>query len=455
MITPTKKLILVLIGLFIGEAAIMALINFFRLPAFAEAIADASVLILIALPILYFQFARPMIQQYHAIEKANWTAEMLLKTSTELAKSLDLDQVIDILLRQIKTLIPFDFAAVYMLQSPDRLVLRAAWRNGRKLDHESIKSLVFNLRDHPALLNIYNGQKSLVIPNTQLTEEPFFAGESSQLCGWLGIPLVAGGNVIGIFELGRMQPAEFSQDQVRIIDGIASQAAVAIQNAEHYEQVRVSREQLKMLAGKFVEVQERERRLIARDLQEDFAQTIAAALMQVRFLEDKTDRAEIVRSGLEDIDQKLELIFKDLRKMAVDLRPSSLDTIGLKSAISQYLNKLQGDHCPNIYIDILDLSQRLPERTETILYRITQEALSNVVHHAQASRINVSLIRQDTNLALIVEDDGVGFNPENIDQTACLGLIDMRERAEMIGGKLDIESSEGKGTIIQVTIPYE
>jgi len=195
--------------------------------------------------------------------------------------------------------------------------------------------------------------------------------------------------------------------------------------------------------------------LIARDLQEDFAQTIAAALMQVRFLEDKTDRAEIVQSGLEDIDQKLELIFKDLRKMAVDLRPSSLDTIGLKSAISQYLNKLQGDHCPNIYMDILDLSERLPERTETILYRITQEALSNVVHHAQASRINVSLIRQDTNLALIVEDDGVGFNPENIDQTACLGLIDMRERAEMIGGKLDIESSEGKGTIVQVTIPYE
>jgi len=173
MITPTRKLITVLVGLFIGEATIMALINTYQLPPFLEAIADASVLILIALPILYLQFARPMIQQYQAIEKANRTAEILLHASMQFATSMELDQVVEALFRQIQILVPFDFAAVYTLQSPNRLFLRAAWKEGQKMTMGPENMSGLNPDNFPALFRILEEQKSIDIPDTRLAVEWF------------------------------------------------------------------------------------------------------------------------------------------------------------------------------------------------------------------------------------------------------------------------------------------
>ncbi len=140
----------------------------------------------------------------------------------------------------------------------------------------------------------------------------------------------------------------------------------------------------------------------------------------------------------------------------MDLRPASLDHLGLTAALRQYIETFSQQHGLKMQFEVvgLDDQRRLPPAVETNIYRIVQEALANVVRHAQATRIDVLLERRGDQMVTIVEDNGIGFDLEAARQSGRLGLLGMRERAEMLGGTLEIESTIGSSTTIYVEVPY-
>jgi signal transduction histidine kinase len=149
-------------------------------------------------------------------------------------------------------------------------------------------------------------------------------------------------------------------------------------------------------------------------------------------------------------------VLEDLHRLAVNLRPASLDHLGLTSALEQFIKAFAQDtHLP-IRLKTVGLSDddRLLAEIETTLYRIVQEALTNVIRHARASRVDVVLEHRDNSLLVIVEDDGIGFDADLARESGHLGLLGMEERTEMLGGTLTVESEPGRGTTLFVEVPY-
>jgi signal transduction histidine kinase len=150
-------------------------------------------------------------------------------------------------------------------------------------------------------------------------------------------------------------------------------------------------------------------------------------------------------------------VLENLHRLAMDLRPASLDYLGLVAALRQHIQSFnrQHGHLTTAQFEAIAFDQeRLPSLVETTLYRIAQEALTNVARHAQATQVDVLLKRRGERLVMIIEDNGVGFDVETMVQKQRLGLVGMRERAEMMDGSLAIESVPGAGTTIYVEVPY-
>ncbi|RPI80658.1 MAG: GAF domain-containing protein [Chloroflexi bacterium] len=453
MVAPTKKLITVLFFVFIGEAAVMALINVLNLPPALEAFVDASALIMITLPILYIQLVKPLIQQNRATEEARQTTQLMLDAGTELSQSLELDEVIQVLFRHVNRGMPFECAAVYLINSSSELISRAAWRCGGVDNGNDQSEIESDYQDIPLFLKTISEGKSITVPDAAHEEgwvAPWAPGKAQS---WVGIPLITGGKVFGLSVFNHPLPNVFSRGEIELAEGLVGEAAAAIQNARLFEEVNLSNERIKYLTHKTVEIQERERRILAKDLYDDVGQEIVSVLLQLRLLEDKINQPEVINSQVTCLDQELSSILDKLHTMAFNLRPASLDHLGLVEAVRQDLDKLSEENNLQINFESTGITERLPERIETILYRIIQEALTNVVKHARATRLDVYLKQQDNELMLIMEDNGVGFEHKTITSEMSFGISGMQERTEMIAGKFSIESSQGNGTAIFVTVP--
>jgi signal transduction histidine kinase len=175
-------------------------------------------------------------------------------------------------------------------------------------------------------------------------------------------------------------------------------------------------------------------------------------MVGLRLLERDAAQPEALKLGIAELNRLVESVQENLHRLAVDLRPASLDHLGLVAALRQYVENLGDKHGLVIQFEAVGLGpERLPANIETAIYRIVQEALTNVIRHAHATRVDVLLERRGDRLAAIVEDNGIGFDVAQ-SQTGRLGLFGIRERAEMLGGTLLIESSERGGTTLVVEV---
>ena len=172
-------------------------------------------------------------------------------------------------------------------------------------------------------------------------------------------------------------------------------------------------------------------------------------------LETQANQPEAVLKKTAEMEEMLNAVSENLHNVAMALRPASLDHLGLVTALEQYVQEFNRQYHLNVQFETVGFdASRLPADLETALFRIVQESLTNVALHAQASRVDVLLNRRNSCLVLTVEDNGIGFNPGQPVNENRLGLFGMRERVEMLGGKLIVESAPGKGTMISVEVPY-
>ena len=206
------------------------------------------------------------------------------------------------------------------------------------------------------------------------------------------------------------------------------------------------------LVRRLVTAQEDERARIARDMHDLVGQQLTALRLSLERHEARCAAALGDDSDLQKARSIVQEMDKQLDFIAWELRPAALDDLGLGVALSRYVQSWSTHHGVRAEFRAVGLDgERLGPATETTFYRIAQEALNNVAKHAAASRVDVIVERRDGAAVLVIEDDGVGFNPAEKDETASgMGLIGMRERASLIGASLLVESSPGEGTTIFV-----
>ena len=210
---------------------------------------------------------------------------------------------------------------------------------------------------------------------------------------------------------------------------------------------RVSRDAVRRV----VEAQEQERARLARELHDETGQALTSILLGLKSLDDRA-AADSDRAAVTELRELVVSTLQNVRRLAVELRPATLDDFGLVPAIERLRDVVEAQ--AGISVDIRsDLGDaRLPSDVETALYRIVQEAFTNVLKHAAASRVSVRLDRRADKVTLVVHDDGRGFDPATA-REGSLGLVGMRERAALLGGHLTTESSEDAGTMIKAEVP--
>ena len=223
---------------------------------------------------------------------------------------------------------------------------------------------------------------------------------------------------------------------------------------------KLAQDALQMFSRQLIEAQEDERRRIARELHDQIGQILTAIKMNLYSVQQVLETAErnsYVKDNIEAVDEALRLV----RDLSIDLRPPVLDDFGLATALCWYVDRYtqRTGLEVEITIELPDQNERFSRDLETACFRIAQEALTNIVRHAQASHIVLQLVKDGNVLLLSIKDDGIGFDLESLQKraprAATLGLISMQERAHAAGGSIEIESTISKGTEIRFSLSLD
>jgi signal transduction histidine kinase len=364
--------------------------------------------------------------------------ETLNEIGNALASEVELAPLLDLVARRLRELLEAQIVLIAIPGTTDELVIAAADGEGTY----GLPGMQLDI-DHSKTGRVLERGRSERVDS--VLEDPEVDQQTARRLGvhsGLYVPLVVRGRPIGVVVAhDRTGPdSRFTDDDLRLAETLASRAAIGVDLSE-----RVSRDAVRRV----VEAQELERKRLARELHDETGQALTSILLGLKPLEEATSG-----SGREAVAALRELVvstLQDVRRLAVELRPSALDDLGLVPAIDRLAQSF-GESGLRVDVESQIGEGRLPEPVETTLYRIVQEAVTNVVKHAEARHLSITLTRKDGSVVAIIEDDGKGFDP-NASESDGLGLLGMRERLALVGGTLRVEAAAGAGTTIAAEVP--
>ena len=246
-----------------------------------------------------------------------------------------------------------------------------------------------------------------------------------------------------LFLRGQDDSGVFSLSTVHFLKSLAAQAATALNNVDLYEQLR-------QLSIRLLHIQEQERRTLAIELHDQLGGLITSLRMVLQEIEPTNETVRAV--------ELLELLGNSARDLSSTLRPSTLDDFGLVAAVSELIPHSQANAALKISFDYnLGEEERFSPSVETVVYRVIQEATTNVLRHSKAEKLEISLVKSENGVDIKIHDNGIGFDTESEStrKSTSLGLRGMEERVALIGGTFSIESSPDSGTIITASIPTD
>ncbi len=270
----------------------------------------------------------------------------------------------------------------------------------------------------------------------------------------LAIPLRAGFERYGVLLFGSNMPNAFSDEHVELLTAIGTQATIALQNAVLYQNLRQEKERI-------VEVEEDARKKLARDLHDGPTQSVAAIAMRVNYIRTLLERRPEDAGGeLYKVEELARRTTKEIRHMLFTLRPLVLETQGLSAAFVQLAEKMKETHNLDVTVEAQPGADTfLESNAQGVLFYIVEEAVNNARKHAQAAHIWVRISRKGDEVVVEVQDDGLGFDVkavnDNYEKRGSLGMINMRERAELAEGQLELKSAKGEGTHISIFVPIK
>ncbi len=294
----------------------------------------------------------------------------------------------------------------------------------------------------------------------QLSNSPSSDPELSQLAclhhcrSMLVIPLRRALSNYGVMLYADPDPNFFTQERIEILEMVGRQAAIAIQNARLYHDLELEKDHI-------VEVQDEARKKLARDLHDGPTQTIAAIAMRLSVIRRMVNQdPHEADSELEIIEEMARRTTKEIRHMLFTLRPLVLETEGLISSINAIAQKNKDTYQQNVVVDVdPTIAMQLESANQTVIFYIIEEAVTNARKHAQADAITIRLQpTRASDIALLeIVDNGVGFDLDQVNSAyqnrGSLGMVNLRERSDLINGYLNVITSPGKGTRVQVYIP--
>jgi signal transduction histidine kinase len=365
--------------------------------------------------------------------------ESLNEVGAALVGELELEPLLDLIAGRLRELIGARLVAI-ALPAGGSLRIAAAEGEGAA----DLTAVNFLESDSKTGRVLERGRSERV---DSLLEDPEVSQEVARRLGattGLYVPLLVRDRPIGVLvahdKVGRDQ--RFTSADLRLAEQFAVRAAIAVDLSR-----RVARDALRRV----VEGQELERRRLARELHDETGQALTSILLGLRAF-DEAASTDDVEKALSDLRELVVSTLQDVRRLAVQLRPKALDDFGLVPALERLTQTFAETSGIAVDLEAQLGDDRLPDEVETTLYRIVQEALTNVVKHAEAQKVSILLVRRDGSATVVIEDDGRGFHPSAA-ATDRLGLEGMRERAELHDGRLTVESSPGAGTTLVVEVP--
>jgi signal transduction histidine kinase len=264
------------------------------------------------------------------------------------------------------------------------------------------------------------------------------------------VPLRAALRTYGLMLIASDRANVFKQEQLGMVIALANYAIIALHNAQLVYDLRQER-------SKLLSKEEEVRHQLARDMHDGPAQSLAAITMNVEFIKRLLERdPPRVIPELDKLGALAKRTTHEVRTMLFELRPLALETQGLDTTLRQYLERFQGNG-PEIIIESNEVSTTLDTKTEGTLFNIIQESINNALKYAQAKNIWVRLKQAPTTLEVTVQDDGRGFDLQKVlesyDKRGSFGLLNIEERAKLIGGTSELISAPGHGTTVRVTVP--
>ena len=259
------------------------------------------------------------------------------------------------------------------------------------------------------------------------------------------VPLVVRDRAVGVVLVVDKEGDDprFDDDDLRLAESLAGRAAVAVDLSQ-----RVARDALRRV----VAAQELERRRLARELHDETGQALTSILLGLSAVETARDEAEL-SEAIGSLRELAVSTLQDVRRLAVELRPKALDDFGLLPALKRLGQTVGEGSALDVQVEARLGAERLSPEAETSVYRIVQEALTNVVRHADARHVSVVVTRKNASVSVVIEDDGKGFEPERAAEGGGVGLLGMRERVQLLDGTLSVESSPGAGTTLVLDLP--
>jgi two-component system NarL family sensor kinase len=375
------------------------------------------------------------------LRRRNRELSILNSIAEALNRSVDLDQALQAALSQAAELLDLKTGWVWLLSEDSGETFLAAAQNlppGLANKPELMQGTCYCLDTYQA--GDLDGAANVnVILCSRLKK---LVDGTAGLRYHASIPLYAHGKSLGVLNLASTDWRELTPDDLRLLYTLGDLLSIAIERARLYAR-----------SVEYGAVEERNR--LAREIHDTLAQGLAGISLQLEtadaLMEAQADPQRVRRT----ISQALSLAranLEEARRSVLDLRPAPLESRDLTEALDELLRSLPeaGRLRPKLRLE--GKPRHLPARLEAGLFRIAQEALTNVIRHAGAKTARVSLAYSASQVQLTVEDDGIGFDPQNI-PPGHLGLVGLTERAHMLGGSLRLESSPGGGTRVEVTIP--
>jgi signal transduction histidine kinase len=379
---------------------------------------------------------------YEAATTWSTQLESLHEVGNALAVETDLDRLLDLVARRLRDLLDARLVAVLLPAGTDELRFAAVARGDEVGDDLLGATMSRTASKSGRVFERGRSERSdSVLDDPEVDHEIMrrFGARSG-----LWVPLIARARTIGLIaahdKLGA--DARFSDNDVRLAEIFASRAALAVDLSQ-----RIARDALRRV----VDAQELERRRLARELHDETGQALTSILLGLKRLEESVD-GETSRAAVGDLRELVVATLQDVRRLAVELRPKVLDDFGLVPALERLTETFADQTGIAVRFESGLGAERLPAEVETALYRIVQESLTNIVKHAHARTISIALTRKPGAVAVVVEDDGQGFDPTDV-RDGGYGLEGMRERVGLLDGRLQVESGEGAGTTLVAEVP--
>ncbi|HET6656966.1 MAG TPA: GAF domain-containing protein [Gaiellaceae bacterium] len=365
--------------------------------------------------------------------------ESLIEVGNALATELDLSRMLDLVARRLREILHARFVLI-LLESEGQLRVDVAAGDV----FESVPGATVPLAGTKVGRVLERGRSERVDSVIDDPESDLELTRALEMLAALYAPMQVRNDPIGLIVAGdKLVPdRRFSTEDLRLAETFAARAAVAVDQAR-----RIQRDALRRV----VRAQEDERRRLARELHDETGQALTSILLGLKSLEDLDDMAAL-GEGVAALRERVVATLQDVRRLAVELRPAALDDFGLEAALERLTAGFAEQTGLKVELESRLQDDRLPEEVETVLYRIVQEALTNIVKHAEAGRVSIVITQKAGAVGAVIEDDGRGFDPDqSID--GGIGLIGMRERVALLDGSMTIEAAPGKGTTLVIEVP--